>query len=563
MASEKRTPRTQGQKAPSAGEKKPEKRQRPPRQRPPKQNKTYTVKQKAASNRPAVNPIDLIPQYARAAWSKLERIPQGGLRRRWLFNSVGVVLLVAVLAVTLLSLFVSNYYYSSMRAGLESTAESASGFISSYATNEQTYLEMANYYVSDFNQSASLELQFLSTDGQVILTSYAISGSRPGTSEIRTAIETQTVASFIGKSPTTGERILAVSAPILNGDEVVGVIRLASSCTAVDRQILMIICITVLVAAGIVIMMYALSLYFIQSIIVPVNSITQTAQRIAAGSYGIQMEKNRDDEIGALVDAINDMSTKISLSEKTKDEFISSVSHELRTPLTAINGWSQTLLSGEITDPQSVQKGLSIISSEGQRLSKLVDELLDFSRIEDGRFTLNIELMDIKAELEDAVFTYQQFFKEKHIPLIHHDCDEEFPPIPGDPARMRQVFSNLLDNAGKHGGDGKRVDTYIDRDDGMVRIRIRDYGQGIPEKDLPHVKEKFYRANTKTRGSGIGLAVCDEIVTRMGGTLDITNAEGGGCLATIHLPIATPAVPAASLKAQLQTAAQDTFHKTV
>ncbi|MCC8098837.1 MAG: HAMP domain-containing histidine kinase [Clostridiales bacterium] len=563
MASEKRTPRTQGQKAPSAGEKKPEKRQRPPRQRPPKQNKTYTVKQKAASNRPAVNPIDLIPQYARAAWSKLERIPQGGLRRRWLFNSVGVVLLVAVLAVTLLSLFVSNYYYSSMRAGLESTAESASGFISSYATNEQTYLEMANYYVSDFNQSASLELQFLSTDGQVILTSYAISGSRPGTSEIRTAIETQTVASFIGKSPTTGERILAVSAPILNGDEVVGVIRLVSSCTAVDRQILMIICITVLVAAGIVIMMYALSLYFIQSIIVPVNSITQTAQRIAAGSYGIQMEKNRDDEIGALVDAINDMSTKISLSEKTKDEFISSVSHELRTPLTAINGWSQTLLSGEITDPQSVQKGLSIISSEGQRLSKLVDELLDFSRIEDGRFTLNIELMDIKAELEDAVFTYQQFFKEKHIPLIHHDCDEEFPPIPGDPARMRQVFSNLLDNAGKHGGDGKRVDTYIDRDDGMVRIRIRDYGQGIPEKDLPHVKEKFYRANTKTRGSGIGLAVCDEIVTRMGGTLDITNAEGGGCLATIHLPIATPAVPAASLKAQLQTAAQDTFHKTV
>lgn len=523
----------------------------------PSSPKTWRRSQKDRDNRPFANPMELIPRYTRAVWSRLEQLPsQRGLRRRWLLNSVGVILVVAVLAVILLSMAISNYYYSSMQAGLESSADSASSFISSYSTNQQTYLEMAGYYINDFKQASNLNLQFINTDGQVVRTSYAISGNRPGTRDITDALSTGVLSCFTGRDPSTGERIMAVSSPIISGGDVKGVIRLVTSCAAVDLQILLMTCVIILAAIFIVILMYFLSLYFIQSIIIPVNSITQIAKRIAAGSYGIQVEKQYEDEIGDLVNAINDMSTKISESERTKNEFISSVSHELRTPLTAINGWSQTLLSGELADQESRVKGLQIIASEGQRLSKMVEELLDFSRIEDGRFTLNIEPVDIKAELEDAVFTYRQFFREKNLRLIHHDCEEEFPPIPGDPARLRQVFSNLLDNAGKYGADGGQVDTYIDRDNGMVRIRVRDHGPGVPEAALPHVKEKFYRASatsTKIRGSGIGLSVCDEIITRLGGTLEIANAEGGGCEAMIHLPMTTPAVKPASLREALHT----------
>ena len=179
----------------------------------------------------------------------------------------------------------------------------------------------------------------------------------------------------------------------------------------------------------------------------PVAGITEITKRIAAGSYGIQIDKQHDDEIGDLTDAINDMSAKINESEKMKSEFISSVSHELRTPLTAINGWAETIMNGEVRDAEDVKKGMGIIVSEARRLTNMVEELLEFSRIEDGRFTLSVEPMDIKAELEDAVYTYTEFFRREGITLTHTDCEEEFPPIPGDPERMRQVFCNLLDNA--------------------------------------------------------------------------------------------------------------------
>ena len=111
------------------------------------------------------------------------------------------------------------------------------------------------------------------------------------------------------------------------------------------------------------------------------------------------------------------------------------------------------------------------------------------------------------------------------------------PPIPGDPERLKQVFLNLLDNAINHGGDGKLVDVAIRSEADGVHIRIRDYGHGIPEAELPHVKERFYKGSSKNRGTGIGLAVCDEIITRHKGKLTIENAVGGGCLVRILLPL--------------------------
>ena len=108
-----------------------------------------------------------------------------------------------------------------------------------------------------------------------------------------------------------------------------------------------------------------------------------------------------------------------------------------------------------------------------------------------------------------------------------------------DSERLRQVLCNLLDNAAKHGGSGKRIDTAIRREGDEAVITIRDYGPGIPEEELPHVKTKFYKGSSKARGSGIGLAVCEEIVVRHQGTLEIGNAEGGGCIVTVRLPIGT------------------------
>ena len=289
-------------------------------------------------------------------------------------------------------------------------------------------------------------------------------------------------------------------------------------------------------------MVYVSNMVFINNVVEPVAEVTEAAKRIAGGSYGTQMENHYRDEIGQLIDAINNMSSQISESEKIKSEFISSVSHELRTPLTAINGWAETLYNGEVRDAADVKKGMGIIVSEAQRLTRMVEELLEFSRMETGRFNLSVEPIDILAELEDAVYTYREFFRRKGLELDYTECAEELPIISGDPERLRQVFCNLLDNADKHGGSGGRIEVTVGRDGGNVAIRIRDYGPGVPEEELPFIKYKFYKGSSKVRGSGIGLAVCDEIVNSHNGTLDIENAPGGGCAVTIRLPLGPESV---------------------
>ena len=212
------------------------------------------------------------------------------------------------------------------------------------------------------------------------------------------------------------------------------------------------------------------------------------------------------------------------------------MSHELRTPLTAITGWAETIAFDEAVQGDSL-RGINIISKEAERLTGMVSEMLEFTRIQDGRFNLRVELIDIAAELEDAIFTYGELMRQAGIEVNYTQPPAEIPLIPGDPERLKQVFLNLLDNAAKHGGDGKKVDVALTADAAGVHISIRDYGRGIPEGELPHVKEKFYKGISKNRGTGIGLAVCDEIITRHSGALDIENAEGGGCIAKITLPI--------------------------
>ena len=462
-----------------------------------------------------------------------------GIRKRWMLNSISAVLLIVLFAVAAFSAAITSYFYSTMSIGLNSRITSALPYFSSVKSRSE-YYQSASNYVQNFTEKNRLELQIINPSGSIYESTndLTISGSYPNTPDVTGAIEERKQSSWSGTAPVTGERIMSVSAPIVSRNgTLIGVIRMVTSLSRADIQVVKIVAAALAVGATIVLLVYFSNLYFVRSILEPVTAVTDTAKRIAAGSYGIQMEKKYDDEVGDLIDAVNDMSMKIKQSEKMKSEFISSVSHELRTPLTAINGWAETIMNGEVRDASDVKKGMGIIVSEARRLTNMVEELLEFSRIEDGRFTLSVEPMDIKAELEDAVYTYTEFFRREGITLTHTDCEEEFPPIPGDPERMRQVFCNLLDNAAKHGGSGKRIDTAIRREGDAAVITIRDYGPGIPEEELPHVKYKFYKGSSKARGSGIGLAVCEEIVTRHNGRLDIGNAEGGGCIVTIRLPI--------------------------
>ncbi|MEG1633921.1 MAG: HAMP domain-containing sensor histidine kinase [Oscillospiraceae bacterium] len=280
------------------------------------------------------------------------------------------------------------------------------------------------------------------------------------------------------------------------------------------------------------------NIWFRFRVINPILGLGDMARRIAEGSYGTLCEKFSDDEIGILTEAINDMSVKIGAAGKTQSDFISSVSHELRTPLTAITGWGETLLYDSAIQGDS-RRGVEIISKEAGRLTNMVEELLEFTRIRDGRFTLNLEPVDLCSETEDVVFTYGELLRQEELQLLYEPPEGDIPPITGDPRRLKQVILNILDNAAKYGRGGGSIELSIAQAGEYVTLTVRDHGPGIPAQELPHVKERFYKGKSKERGSGIGLAVCDEIITRHGGSLIVENAEGGGTLVTVRLPVKT------------------------
>ncbi len=464
----------------------------------------------------------------------------GSLRKRWLFNTAGVILALGIVCVLAITAFFAAYYYSSMEADLRSRARTTREFFADYVNqNYGEFYQSCITYARTFEDRNSIELQFINRSGEIVASSYGEwAGKTPSTPEIQKAMSSRGIESYVGKAPDTGERIIAMSSPmIFSNGEVMGVLRYVTSTRIVDQQIVLVAVVCTLVLMGILAIVVLTSWAFINTVMTPVNQITEKARLIASGSYGTQISTKYDDEIRDLADTINEMSVKISQNEKMQAEFISQLSHELRTPLTVINGWSETLLADESMDEQTRQ-GLKIISSEAKRLTEMVTELLDFTRMQDGRMTLSVEPTDIRGEFEDTVYMYGSRLSQDGIKLNYQESDAEIPEIPCDAKRLRQVFLNILDNAAKHGGEGKRIDAGISYEDENVVVRIRDYGPGIPEDEIPLVKMKFYKGSSKARGTGIGLAVCEEIVELHGGTLTLENAPGGGTLVTVTLPAA-------------------------
>ena len=326
-----------------------------------------------------------------------------GLRRRWLMNTLAVVCTLGLVCVLAVTVAFSAYYYSSMESDMRYRARSTTEFFADYLNQSyKAYYQSCITYAQTFEDRNFIELQFINADGAIVASSYGKwMGKSPTTPDIADAISTRGICSYVGKDPQTGERIMAVSSPMIyiNG-EVIGVLRYVTSTDIMNRQIVEIAVVSLGALALFVVLVIFSSNYYIRSILVPLGEIIDKAQKIANGSYGIQIQNQFDDEIGDLARMINEMSLKINENEKIQHDFISSLSHELRTPLTAITGWSETLLSSDKLD-NDTRRGVRIIHREADRLTGMVVDLLDFTRIQDDRMTLNMETVDIRAEFDD------------------------------------------------------------------------------------------------------------------------------------------------------------------
>ena len=463
------------------------------------------------------------------------------MRQRWLMYATVVACAVGILCVLLATSVFAGVVYSARKAELLTYADTTTAYFDDRVNKSETdFYEACVLYTQTCDTGLKLDLQFVDPDGKVIASSKGTcDGSVVATNEIYEAVSSRGVCTFSGKDPASGIRVMSVSSPLIaTSGEVIGAMRFVTMTSDINRQISIVsLSTTIVVVIMVMLLLFSINQYA-RSVLEPVLQISEKARMIAGGSYGIQIPKKYDDEMGELADTINEMSMKINQNEKTQTEFISSLSHELRTPLTAITGWSETILQSDDLD-ESTQRGMKIIHREAGRLTEMVVSLLDFTRIQDGRMTLNMEMADLRSEFEDTVFMYGSRLEADGIHLEYIENEDDIPEISCDPQRMRQVFLNILDNASKHGGEGARIEAEIRNLEGSLAVRIRDFGPGIPEDEIPLVKKKFYKGSSKARGSGIGLAVCDEIVEMHGGQLILENAPGGGTLVTVQLPISS------------------------
>ena len=467
-----------------------------------------------------------------------------GITKRWATNTLLITALILLVLVAACVMFFTSYYRNYVVNYLSGYAnETVITYFTPYVDGDDVvFSQKAKEFTDSFADKSRIEVQVIDKTGNVLVSSsgFASDEQIKTMGDVKDAQKSNTgVCKWFGYN-RNGEHIASVAMvlPQTKNGEFSGAVRFMTSMRGIDRQILSFS--FILLAVYVVALFFvALSgVFFVQTIVAPLQKINETAKLIAKGNYDVRIESEdkNEDEITDLAKSINTMINEVAVADKMKNDFISTVSHELRTPLTAIKGWGEMLKELDGEDREISRRGTEVIINESERLSHLVEELLDFSRMQSGNLTLRLEKIDVLAELDEAVFVFKERSKRDSIE-INYNAPEIPAPMMGDPNRIKQVFVNILDNAFKYNKQGGYVKVDAKVDDGVLTINFSDTGCGIAPEDLPNVKKKFYKANIQVRGSGIGLAVVDEIIKLHNGDIEINSEVDVGTTVTIVLPI--------------------------
>jgi signal transduction histidine kinase len=447
---------------------------------------------------------------------------------------VGSYFIVILAAVTILEVFlifsVRFYYYQNVESTLTNQAEISSNFYNRYLAGNRLENQSADLLESVKNNTKA-QIQIIDSRGDVLEDSLNIRDK----GSIRTPDVEQALKGNIGKwqGEIQTEPVLSVAYPLLMNGEVVGIIRFITSLAEINKVVNNIT--LALLAAGfvVVIVTTTVSLLLAKTIIDPVRELTITAEKMAKGDFSIQAVNRYRDELGKLADTLNFMAREISKNERLKNEFIASVSHEIRTPLTSIKGWALTLQDG-VENREELKEGLQIIEKETTRLTCLVEELLDFSKLEAGRVSLKVTNLNIKELL--LQIERQILPRANRQGIDFKVVIEEFLPIiKADKNRIKQVLMNVIDNALKFTPPEGTINVSADATNKGVTIIVEDTGIGIKEDEIKYVTQKFYKGESKESGSGLGLSISNEIIRMHKGKLQI-QSSAKGTKVTIILP---------------------------
>ncbi|MBE0336323.1 sensor histidine kinase [Paenibacillus sp. 23TSA30-6] len=454
-----------------------------------------------------------------------------GIRRQIVLHYFFVVFLALLLVETIFMFAIRGYYYDTIYKHIESRIESVGEFAPKFKDPEQS---LQSYLLNTFSLP-NTEFQLLDEQGNVIdnSTNFAADISVQ-TSDVPQALAGDT-GSWIGKQPGTGQQVMAVSKKLDNivGDQVY-IVRFTTSLEKVNDKLFTITLFSLGIMAAVLIIVFVVSTGLANSIVRPINNIRDVSAQMAQGRFDARIKGDYRYELGELASTLNYMAQEIVRTNQIKDDFISSISHELRTPLTSIKGWSETLDSGSF-DPEETKIGMRIISKETDRLIGLVEEILDFSKLEQNAMKLVMGTVDLRELLQEVMLNVWAKAEMKQIKL-QLDSEKTAYLVHGDGNRLKQVFLNIVDNAIKFSHESSIIFLSLQRIADNIEVSVQDTGIGISAENLARVRDRFFQVDHQNGGTGLGLAISQQFVERHQGQMLIKSELGAGATITVSLP---------------------------
>lgn len=451
----------------------------------------------------------------------------------------GSYLLIIVLTIVIVELIIitaiKSYYYTVLNDTLKNQIIISSNFYNTYLSSERVRANTVND-VDLFWENTSAQVQVIDKNGKVLMDSLGVDLENINLPERLMDVIEGKEKIVVEKLAINGESSISMTTALNHNDKIDGALRFIASTAEVDKTVAKASEYALLVGIFVITVSSIVSLFISNSIAKPLKKISYGAEKMATGDFSEKIPKFFDDELGKLADTLNYMSDEIMKNEKLKNEFIASVSHELRTPLTSIKGWSIVLKASDFQDEEEIKEGLDIIEQEVDRLTHLVEDLLDFSKLLSGKITLKKENINLMALILTLSKQLTPRAKNKNLTL-KTNVDENLPNIIIDKNRIKQVLINILDNAIKFTPAGGEITFNTKIIENNIIISIKDTGIGISQDEIPKVKEKFYKGKSSSSSNGIGLSVCDEIIQMHNGSLDIKSKLGEGTKVIIALPL--------------------------
>ena len=329
--------------------------------------------------------------------------------------------------------------------------------------------------------------------------------------------------------PRFGNEFMLIGLPVYINQELTGGLLLSfplapvEDTAAILQRQLFYISLILLAAASL------LSFLLARTFTRPIVDIEKAAAQMAEGDFSARIDVKQQDEIGQLAKTINYLGQQLSQIDQMRKDLIANVSHELRTPLSLIRGYAETLRDVTGNDEDKRQKQLGVIIEEAERLSRMVDDILNLSRLQSGHFELNKSIFSVRNLAGNVAKRYDLLSKQREVSIIMEMSDEQL--VEADAARIEQVLYNLINNAFNNTDAGGTI-TIRDIDNGdRVRIEVADSGNGIPEEEINRIWDRYYKADKsigKTVGSGLGLAIVKAILEAHGAAYGVESKKGAG-----------------------------------